>query len=103
MRMSKRPYAFSALTRSTRVAAATRTQLGPATAAAINSFIGYGLILKAMETAPASYIVAVRQISVLFVLVLGAFMLRERPGRARIIGGTATVVGVALIAFFGEG
>ena len=32
---------------------------------------------------------------------LGVVQLRERPGRARIIGASATVVGVALIARFG--
>jgi len=85
-----------------RVAAAIRTQLGPATAASINSFIGYGLILKAMETAPASYVVAVRQISVLFVMLLGVVTLGERPGPARILGGASTVAGVILIALYGN-
>jgi len=85
-----------------RVVAATRTQLGPATAASINSLIGYGLILKAMETAPASYVVAVRQISVLFVMLLGAVTLRERPGPVRVLGGASTVAGVVLIALYGN-
>jgi drug/metabolite transporter (DMT)-like permease len=58
----------------------------------------YGLILEALRTAPASYVVAVRQASVLFVLGLSIVRLGERPGRPRIVGAGLTVLGVALIA-----
>lgn len=61
-------------------------------------FVGYGLILHALRTAPVSYVVAVRQSSVLFAVVLAALRLRERPTRLRIAGALATVVGVALVA-----
>lgn len=77
-----------------------RRELGKATAATFISFAGYTLILKAMESALVSYVVAVRQSSVLFALVLGAWILRERPTRERVIGASATVLGVALIALF---
>lgn len=79
-----------------------RTQLGSATAASVVSLLGYGAILKALETAPASYVVAVRQASVFFALLLGVVLLGERPGRARALGAVATVLGVALIARFGS-
>jgi uncharacterized membrane protein len=62
---------------------------------------GYSLILKALETAPASYVVAVRQSSVLFVLVLSVGILGERPTAMRVAGALATVTGVALIAIAG--
>lgn len=78
-----------------------RANLLPASIASSLSVVGYGLILKALETAPASYVVAVRQSSVLFVLVLGVFRLRETPGRVRVLGAAATVLGVGLIAVFG--
>jgi drug/metabolite transporter (DMT)-like permease len=81
--------------------AAARSQLATATAAALLSFVGYALILRAYETSLASYVVAVRQASVLFAVALGALWLRERPGRPRVLGALATVVGVALIAVFG--
>ena len=58
----------------------------------------YGLILEALQTAPASYVVAVRQSSVLFVLILSVLLLRERPGPARLLGAGITVAGVAVIA-----
>jgi drug/metabolite transporter (DMT)-like permease len=80
---------------------AARSQLVGASAAALLSFVGYALILRAYETALASYVVAVRQSSVLFAVALGALWLRERPGRTRVLGALATVIGVALIALFG--
>ena len=60
--------------------------------------VGYGLILEAFRTAPASYVVAVRQSSVLFVVLLGAVRLGERPEPARVFGAVLTVCGVAAIA-----
>jgi drug/metabolite transporter (DMT)-like permease len=83
------------------VVSAARSELGAATLAWAASLLGYGLILKAFETAPVSYVVAVRQTSVIFAILLGVSQLRERPGRARIIGAVLTVAGVALIALLG--
>jgi len=80
--------------------AVAREQLARAAAAAAISFIGYALILHALETSLVSYVVAVRQSSVLFAVALGALWLRERPGRPRVLGAAATVLGVALIAWF---
>jgi drug/metabolite transporter (DMT)-like permease len=37
---------------------------------------------------------------VLFALLLGVWILRERPTRERALGALATVAGVALIALF---
>jgi drug/metabolite transporter (DMT)-like permease len=80
------------------VARAARAQIAPATLAAAVSLVGYGLILKALETAPVSYVVAARQTSVIFALLLGVTWLGEQPGRTRVLGGIATCLGVALIA-----
>jgi drug/metabolite transporter (DMT)-like permease len=66
--------------------------------ASLVTFASYGLILHALRTAPVSYVVAVRQASVLFAVALGALRLRERPTRLRLAGALATVVGVALVA-----
>ena len=65
------------------------------------SFVGYGSILYAYQTAPASYVVAVRQMSVLFAVGIAMFFLGERPSARRIAGSAATVSGVALIAWGG--
>jgi drug/metabolite transporter (DMT)-like permease len=63
--------------------------------------VGYGLVLQAFRTAPASYVVAVRQLSVLFATAIAVRFLGERPSRRRLVGAAATVVGVALIAVAG--
>ncbi len=62
---------------------------------------GYGLILEALRTAPASYVVAARQVSVLFTLGMSALWLGERPGPLRIAGAAGTVAGVILIGVAG--
>jgi uncharacterized membrane protein len=77
-----------------------RVDLVRAAVAGAISVSGYALILRALETSLVSYVVAVRQSSVLFAVVLGALWLREQPGRPRVIGAFATVFGVALIAWF---
>jgi drug/metabolite transporter (DMT)-like permease len=80
--------------------AVSASEWGRAALAVVISLGSYGLILEAYRRAPASYVVAVRQVSVLFAVAIGAFWLGERPGRARVIGALATVAGVALIALF---
>jgi uncharacterized membrane protein len=79
--------------------ASARTELRTATIASLVSFGSYTLILKALESSQVSYVVAVRQTSVLFAVALGMLMLGERPGRERVAGALLTVSGVALIAF----
>ena len=65
---------------------------------ALCGVVSYGLILEALRTAPVSYVVAVRQTSVLFAVVLGVLVLGERPGPVRVLGALVNVAGVALIA-----
>lgn len=83
------------------VLAVIRTRTARVAASAVVAFSSYTLILHAMQTAPVSYITAVRQSSVLFALAIAVFALREQPGRVRILGGIANVAGVALIGFGG--
>jgi len=78
-----------------------RAEGGRAALAVLVSLIGYGLILEAFRRAPASYVVAVRQTSVLFAAFLGVAFLGEHPDRRRLAGAAATVAGVALIGFGG--
>lgn len=61
-------------------------------------FASYTLILEALRTASVSYVVAVRQTSVLFAVAMAVLWLGERPSRLRVVGGVSTVLGVALIA-----
>jgi drug/metabolite transporter (DMT)-like permease len=63
--------------------------------------VGYGLILHVLQTAPASYVVAVRQLSVLFAVAIATRFLGERPSAQRMGGAALTVAGVATIAVAG--
>lgn len=78
-----------------------RAEGGRAVLAVGVSLVGYGLILEAFGRAPATYVVAVRQSSVLFAAWMGVAFLGERPDRGRLAGAAATVAGVALIGFGG--
>lgn len=69
-------------------------------AASLVGLVSYVLILHAFQTAPVSYVVAIRQTSVLFAVALGVAFLRERPSRVRVLGCGATVAGVTLIALY---
>jgi drug/metabolite transporter (DMT)-like permease len=76
-----------------------RAELGAATvAAAIFSFGAYALVLGALSLAPAAAVAAVRETSILFAVALGATVLREPVGPARVAGAGLVVAGVALVA-----
>lgn len=81
-----------------RLRVVVREEFGRIAGASVAGFASYGLILEALRTALVSYVVAVRQVSVLLAVAFAIAWLGERPGRARIIGATATVAGIALIA-----
>ena len=83
--------------RATDVVQVIRERTLPVCAAALLAFTSYVLVLHTMQTAPISYITAIRQSSVLFALAFAVFALRERPGRLRLLGGLDNVAGVALI------
>jgi drug/metabolite transporter (DMT)-like permease len=78
-----------------------RTEWKRVATAAAMSFASYSLILQALQTAPVSYVVAVRQVSVLFVVAMSVLWLGEKPSRLRIVGAATTVIGVALIGAAG--
>jgi drug/metabolite transporter (DMT)-like permease len=80
------------------VAHMLRSRFATVVGASLFGFVSYTLILRAMQTAPVSYITAVRQSSVLFALVIAIVLLPERPSRLRVLGALANVGGVALIA-----
>ena len=78
---------------------ALRDMLGARTvSASVASFGAYALVLAALALAPAASVAAVRESSILFVAVLGAFVLREPVGRERLTGAAFVVLGVVLVA-----
>ena len=68
--------------------------------AALATFVSYALTLEALRTAQVSYVVAVRQCSVLFAVGLAVWALRETVTLGRVLGALGTVTGVAIIALY---
>lgn len=65
-----------------------------ATAGALASLGSYAIALWAMTVAPVALVAALRETSVLFAVILGAWLLKERWTRWRILGAISIVVGV---------
>lgn len=82
------------------VAGVLRGELRSVVGASLIGLLSYGLILEVYRSEPVSYVVALRQTSVLFAVALGALLLRERPGRIRLLGALTTVAGITLITLF---
>ena len=59
---------------------------------------GYFLVLLALRGNKLSYIVALRQMSIIFAVVLGARLLKEKYARTRVISSLAIFAGIILIA-----
>ena len=59
---------------------------------------GYFLILTALSFERISYVVGLRQISIVFSVLLGVIVLKERHGRQRMISSIMIFIGVFLIA-----
>jgi uncharacterized membrane protein len=61
---------------------------------------GYMLVLLAMSIAPVSYILALRQVSVVIGALMGVVFLKEKYGRIRIIGSIIIFLGVFILSVF---
>jgi drug/metabolite transporter (DMT)-like permease len=68
--------------------------------ATLATLASYVLVLEALRTMSVSYVVSLRQSSVLFAMLLAMRTLGERPSRSRLTGALGTVMGVILIALF---
>ncbi len=67
----------------------------------LNGFIvifSYALILLAFTMENASYVVGLRQLSVIFAVILGGQLLREKNNRIRLLAAIISFVGAFLIA-----
>jgi drug/metabolite transporter (DMT)-like permease len=61
------------------------------------SICAYVIALWAMTRAPIAAVAALRETSVIFAAVIGAWLLKEPFGRSRIAGASLVVVGIALL------
>jgi uncharacterized membrane protein len=93
------PYALWSLG-APKLAQVLRVRAGWIAGAGLATFASYALTLEALRTAQVSYVVAVRQCSVLFAVALAVWALRERPSRGRVLGALGTVTGVVVIALY---
>lgn len=59
----------------------------------------YGLVVWAMTKAPIAIVAALRETSILFVLAMSAFVLKERVAPVRILGGALIVAAAAALRF----
>jgi len=65
-----------------------------ATAGAVASLGSYSIALWAMTVAPVALVAALRETSVLFAVILGAWLLKEPWTRWRMLGAMSIVAGV---------
>lgn len=93
------PYAFKFIGART-LGSVLRTRGSWVVGAALATFVSYALTLEALRTAQVSYVVAVRQCSVLFAVGLAVWALREKPTMGRVLGAFGTVTGVVIIAIY---
>ncbi len=70
-------------------------------AAGILLFGAYTMVLTAMTWSIVTYVSAARETSILIATLYGVLLLKERAGRARILGALSLAAGVALIAVAG--
>jgi uncharacterized membrane protein len=63
----------------------------------IGTVTAYMLVLVALTMAPAASVAAVREVSVVIAVVLGALFLKEKVVRTRVVGAVVVALGVALI------
>ena len=68
---------------------------------ALIQFLGYLLILYAMTLTKVSYIVAIRQISVVFAVLMGTAVLKEKYSFVRLVASAFIFLGVFLIGIKG--
>lgn len=74
----------------------------PALAAcSAGSLLSYLLVLHAFSLAPTAYVVASRECSIVFSVLIGSLLLRETQFKRRLGGALAIVGGVAIIALWG--
>lgn len=69
----------------------------PALTGAVLALGSYGIVLWAMTVASIPAVAALRESSVIFAALLGAFLLKERMGRWRIAGALLVALGAASI------
>jgi drug/metabolite transporter (DMT)-like permease len=61
------------------------------------SFVAYGIVIWAFTQAPIALVTALRETSIIFALLIGVFVLREKIDLAKLASTAITLIGVALL------
>ena len=72
----------------------------PIVTASLLVFFAYGLVLTAFSLSRVSYVAPAREVGIVFGVLLGVLVLKERFGQGRLLGSTLIVLGLILIALF---
>jgi len=91
------PYIFSTRTPA-QIASVWRTNMSSIIFNGIFGFLSYGLILVAFTFSNASYVVGLRQISIVFAVLLGSHVLREDHKAIRLAAALIIFAGAFLIS-----
>ena len=75
-----------------------RVEWSRAVIAGLGTMASYSLILHVMQTEKVSYIVALRQSSVFFAVLIGWIVMKEPYGRLRLLAAAAMLAGFYLVA-----
>ena len=70
----------------------------PIVTASLLVFFAYGLVLTAFSLSRVSYVAPAREVGIVFGVLLGVLVLKERFGQGRLLGSTLIVLGLILIA-----
>ena len=63
------------------------------------SFVAFSIVIWAFTQAPIALVTALREISIVFALLIGVFFLKERMDLAKVFSTTVTLLGAALLRF----
>jgi drug/metabolite transporter (DMT)-like permease len=63
--------------------------------------LSYSLAIFVMRTSPVSYVVSIREVGIVFGVLLGSLILKEKYGKVRLIASIIMLIGVLLITFAG--
>ncbi len=88
-------------TRSPQLVAYARANWHYGLVGGIGTLTSYGLALWAMTQAPVAMVSALRETSIVFAVIISAFVLRERVRRQRWLAAALIVVGVGVLRFAG--
>ena len=61
------------------------------------SYLAYGLVVWAFTLAPIALVTALRETSIVFALLIGVGVLRERLNLAKVLSTMVTIAGAALL------